>query len=543
MPDATLCARVIIAELISHGVRDLVLAPGSRSAPLAYEAYEADRIGLLRLHVRIDERGAGFLALGLAKASGAPVAVLTTSGTAAANLHPAVLEAWHGHQPLIMITASRPRSMINTGANQTTDQDHLFGRHVRGFAVLSDQVSDPATWRFETARLALAATGVRSRLPGPVQLNVELSEPLVPTGFDRPPTRPDLAAGPTTPGAPVNLPTGPQTVIIAGDERPDRGAEIAAVAAAAQVPLVAEPSSNARVGRAAVATGRLLLASSLAEEVERVVVVGHPTLSRSVTRMLGRTDVEVVVLSAYADWVDPGRMASVVGDAVRFVGDPDGDWLARWQSADAELRAELDRLLAALPYLSGPVLAGGLWGGLTSADRLFVGSSSPVRDLDLAPISADPPTVYANRGLAGIDGCISTAIGIGLASERPSHALLGDLTVLHDLNALALPDGEPRPDLRLVIANDSGGSIFATLEPGLPAHSAAYERLFGTPARADFASLAAGFDCGYVEVTKAEDLSTVLAMPPVGIELVNAVMDRAHRRTLDAEITGLAARL
>ena len=248
MPDATLCARVIIAELISHGVRDLVLAPGSRSAPLAYEAYEADRIGLLRLHVRIDERGAGFLALGLAKASGAPVAVLTTSGTAAANLHPAVLEAWHGHQPLIMITASRPRSMINTGANQTTDQDHLFGRHVRGFAVLSDQVSDPATWRFETARLALAATGVRSRLPGPVQLNVELSEPLVPTGFDRPPTRPDLAAGPTTPGAPVNLPTGPQTVIIAGDERPDRGAEIAAVAAAAQVPLVAEPSSNARVG-------------------------------------------------------------------------------------------------------------------------------------------------------------------------------------------------------------------------------------------------------------------------------------------------------
>ena len=151
--------------------------------------------------------------------------------------------------------------------------------------------------------------------------------------------------------------------------------------------------------------------------------------------------------------------------------------------------------------------------------------------------------MYANRGLAGIDGCISTAIGIGLASERPSHALLGDLTALHDLNALALPDGEPRPDLRLVIANDSGGSIFATLEPGLPAHSAAYERLFGTPARADFASLAAGFGCGYVEVTKAEDLSTVLAMPPVGIELVNAVMDRAHRRTLDAEITGLAARL
>ena len=543
MANATLCARVIISELISHGVRELVLAPGSRSAPLAYEAYEADRIGLLRLHVRIDERGAGFLALGLAKASGAPVAVLTTSGTAAANLHPAVLEAWHDHQPLIMITASRPRSMINTGANQTTDQDQLFGRHVRAFAVLSDQVSDPASWRFETARLTLAATGVRSRLPGPVQLNVELSEPLVPTGFDRPPTRPDLTVAGTRPGAPVELPAGPQTVIIAGDERPERGAEIAAIAAAAEVPLVAEPSSNARVGAAAMATGRLLLASSLAEEIERVVVVGHPTLSRPVSRLLGRADVELVVVSAYADWIDPGRMATVVGDAVRFTGTADDDWLARWQAADAELRAELDRLLAALPYLSGPVLAAGLWSGLTSADRLFVGSSSPVRDLDLAAISADPPLVYANRGLAGIDGCVSTAIGIGLASERPTHALLGDLTALHDLNALALPDGEPRPDLRLVIANDSGGSIFATLEPGLPAHSAAYERLFGTPPARTSGPWPQASAAAYAKVTEAEELSTILAAPPAGIELVEAKVDRAHRRTLDAEITALAARL
>ena len=200
MANATLCARVIIAELINHGVRDLVLAPGSRSAPLAYEAFEADRIGLLRLHVRIDERTAGFLALGLARGSGAPVAVLTTSGTAAANLYPAVLEAAHAHQPLVLITASRPRSLINTGANQTTDQDHLFGRHVRDFAAITDQTADPASWRFETARLLAAATGLRTRRPGPVQLNVELSDPLVPTAFDRPPTAPELiitaAAGP-----------------------------------------------------------------------------------------------------------------------------------------------------------------------------------------------------------------------------------------------------------------------------------------------------------------------------------------------------------
>ena len=191
MGNATACARVIIEELVTRGVRDVVLAPGSRSAPLAYECFEADRIGLLRLHVRVDERTAGFLALGLAKGSGAPVAVLTTSGTAPANLHPAVLEAWHAHVPLIVITASRPRSMINTGSNQTADQDQLFGRHVRAFAGLSDAVPDHRTWRFEMARIMAAATGLRTRTPGPAQLNVEFSEPLLPAEFAWPPPAPE----------------------------------------------------------------------------------------------------------------------------------------------------------------------------------------------------------------------------------------------------------------------------------------------------------------------------------------------------------------
>ena len=175
---------MIIAELISHGVTDVVLAPGSRSAPLAYELLEADRIGLLRLHVRIDERTAGFLALGLAKASGRPVAVLTTSGTAAANLHPAVLEASHAHQPLVMLTASRPRSMINTGANQTADQDQLFGAHARGVrgAVRSDRRSAGLALR-DWPGWSPPPPGPAPAGPGPVQLNVELSEPLVPTGF------------------------------------------------------------------------------------------------------------------------------------------------------------------------------------------------------------------------------------------------------------------------------------------------------------------------------------------------------------------------
>ncbi len=211
MGNATACARVIVEELINRGVRDVVLAPGARSAPLAYECFEADRIGLLRLHVRVDERTAGFLALGLAKGSGAPVAVLTTSGTATANLHPAVLEAWHAHVPLIVITASRPRSVINTGANQTADQDQLFGRHVRGYVGLSDEILDHRTWRFEVARIMIAAAGVRTRMPGPAQLNVEFSEPLMPAEFAWPPPAPELVITATDTAAEARtLPTEPR---------------------------------------------------------------------------------------------------------------------------------------------------------------------------------------------------------------------------------------------------------------------------------------------------------------------------------------------
>ena len=542
--NATTCARVIIGELISRGVRDVVLAPGARSAPLAYECLEADRIGLLRLHVRIDERTAGFLGLGLAKGSGAPVAVLTTSGTATANLHPAVLEAWHAHVPLIVITASRPRSVINTGSNQTTDQDQLFGRQVRGFAALSDEVLDHRTWRFEIARIVTAATGSRTRTPGPVQLNVEFSEPLVPAESAWPPPAPELTITSSDSHAePMALSDGAQTVIVAGDCRPDVGAGVADLAGEAGVPLFAEPSSNARCGEAALSTYRLLLSSTLAEEIERVVVFGRPTLSRPVTQLLSRDDIELVVVSAYADWIDPGRTASLVTDAVRLPDPRDRGWLEAWREAERVVRVRLDALLAAQPYFTGPGLAAAVWSALDADDVLFAGSSSPIRDLDLAPVNSAPPLVYANRGLSGIDGNVSTAAGLALALERPTHALIGDLTALHDATGLVIGREEPRPDLRLVVANDDGGSIFATLEQGLPAHMGAFERLFGTPVGLQFEALATAAAIGYRRVQTADELAEVLAEPPVGVELVDAVIDRAHRRTLDREITALAATL
>ena len=544
MANATACARVIVEELISRGVRDVVLAPGARSAPLAYECFEADRIGLLRLHVRVDERTAGFLGLGLAKGYGAPVAVLTTSGTATANLHPAVLEAWHAHVPLIVITASRPRAVINTGANQSADQDQLFGRQVRGFAALSDEVLDHRTWRFEIARIMTAATGSRTRMPGPVQLNVEFSEPLTPAEFAWPPPAPELVITSLDAAAePTTLSEGIQTVIVAGDCRPDLGGSIADLAAEAAVPLFAEPSSNARRGEAAVSTYRLLLSSTLSEEIERVVVFGRPTLSRPVTQLLSRDDVELVVVSAYADWIDPGRAASLVTDAVKLPESSDRGWFQAWREADDAVRGRLDALLAEQPYFTGPALAAAVWGALDADDALFAGSSSPIRDLDLAPITSASPLVYANRGLSGIDGSVSSAAGVALALERPTHALIGDLTALHDATGLVIGREEPQPDLRLVVANDDGGSIFATLEQGLPAHMGAFERLFGTPVGLQFEALAAAAGIGYRCVQTADELAEALAEPPVGLELVEAVIDRANRRTLDREITALAATL
>jgi 2-succinyl-5-enolpyruvyl-6-hydroxy-3-cyclohexene-1-carboxylate synthase len=542
--NATACARVIIEELITRGIRDVVLAPGARSAPLAYECFEADRIGLLRLHVRVDERTAGFLGLGIAKGSGAPAAVLTTSGTAAANLHPAVLEAWHAHVPLVVITASRPRSLINSGSNQTADQDQLFGRHVRGYAGLSDEVLDYRTWRFETARIMTAATGLRTRMPGPVQLNVEFSEPLLPAEFAWPPPAPELVitAAKNSP-EPRTLSDGAQTVIVAGDCPPELGGTVAKVAVQAGVPLMAEPSSNARLGEAALSTYRLLLTSTLAEEIERVVVFGRPTLSRPVGRLLARDDLELVVVSAYADWVDPGRAASLVTDAVQLPDAADRGWFEAWQEADLTVRRRLDALLATQPYFTGPALAATVWAALGDGDVLFVGSSSPIRDLDLAPIKSASPLVYANRGLSGIDGNVSTAAGIALALERPTHALLGDLTALHDATGLVIGPSEPQPDLRLVVANDDGGSLFATLEQGEPAHMGAFERLFGTPQGLQFDALAAAAGIGYRRATTEGELAEVMAAPPVGVQLVEAVIDRAHRRTLDREITALGATL
>ncbi len=521
---ATVLARWVVDQLVQRGVAHVVLCPGSRNAPLSFALAADPRV---TLHSRIDERTAAFLALGIAKGSRRPAAVVTTSGTATANLHPAVLEAAHAGVTLVAVTADRPARLRGTGANQTTDQVRLFGQ-AAGFADLLAPDADllDAAW-----------------IPGgPVHLNCQLDDPLLPTDAPAsPPSVPDAPRRRPVAPEPARLASGPRTVVVAGD---DAGPPARQLAERAHWPLLAEPSSGSRTGHNPIRTYRLLLGTSLGERVERAVVYGHPTLSRPVMRLLSRSDVEVVSVPTPGRW--PARPFPVAAEHAAVSADADDDaWLDEWRAADRSLAARIDTFVDEQPGLTPYDVAQVVNAANPPGGLLFVGASNPVRDLDLMA-SAHPVgerrMVMANRGLAGIDGTVSTAIGVALARPESTRAIayLGDVTFLHDSTALVLGPREQRPDLTIVVANDDGGSIFATLEQGAPEFAGSYEQLFGTPHGTDLASLCAATRTPHWRVTDRAELAHALASPAGGIEVVEAVVRRDNRRELDEAIRALA---
>ncbi len=526
---STRLARDVVSALMEAGVREVVLCPGSRNAPLSFAVHDASRAGLLRLHTRIDERTAGFLALGLTKV-GARAAVLCTSGTAVANLLPAVMEAAHAGLDLVVVTADRPARMRGTSANQTTDQVGVFGAFAATTVVAAGVGSGVGSGAVEIGRPG-----------GPVHLNVHLDEPLLPDGAWT-----DAAADAWEMTwrdehvEAVELPPGPRTVVVAGD---DAGPPARVLAQAAGWPLLAEPTSGSRTGDHAIRTYRLLLGSELGDRIERVVVAGHPTLSRPVARLLGREDLEVVSLRTRGFWST--RPFEVDLEADRFVaGAGDPGWLEEWREADRSVGRQLDRLLAAEPDLTPYEVAGAVSRALPAGGLLHVGASSPIRDLDLMVARyavGDRRKVIANRGLAGIDGTVSTAIGAALGRPRSTRALalVGDVTFLHDATGLVLGPREERPDLTIVVVNDNGGSIFSMLEQGAEEHRDSFETLFGTPHDVDLASLCAATRTPHLRVASLPELEQALASPNGGIEVVEAVVRRDNRRDLDARISAL----
>ncbi|HEY0216559.1 MAG TPA: 2-succinyl-5-enolpyruvyl-6-hydroxy-3-cyclohexene-1-carboxylic-acid synthase [Cellulomonas sp.] len=565
-------ARVLVQALAAHGVRDVVLAPGSRSAPLAYALAEAAlpaderpaHTPDLRLHVRVDERDAAFLALGLARAAAVdgtprPVAVVTTSGTAVAHLHAAVLEAHHTGVPLILLTADRPHELRGTGANQTTAQVGIFGPAVRLGADVPAPTGRPGEdrdLRHLVSRAVAAALGSRTGDPGPVHLDLAYREPLTPD--DEPWPVPSAAghvevvprpAGVPDAAAPARGDLPGPVVVVAGD---GAGPEARRLADAAGWPLLAEPSSGARGGPDGLAAYRLLLARpELGGRVRSVVLLGRPTLTRPVTTLLARQDVDLTVVApAGAGWPDAGRAADRVLPAVPaawFDGPADDPaWLAAWRTADATARSVIDDLLdpdlvgpptRSTPPLSGPRAVRVVAEACAPQDVLVVGSSSPVRDLDLVARWDRAPVVLANRGLAGIDGMVATATGVALGLPgRRVRALVGDLTFLHDVGGLLRPSTEPEPDLQVVVMNDGGGSIFATLEHGAPERARTFERVFGTPHTADLAALCAGYGVRHVRVGDVGVLAAALAAPGPGLSVVEVRVDRTDRRALGERI-------
>lgn len=582
MNPSTALATVLVDELVRCGVREVVLAPGSRSAPLAYAVQAAVRAGRLRLHVRVDERSAGFLALGLAKISRRPAVVITTSGTAVANLHPAVLEAHHAQVPLIVLSADRPEELRGTGANQTTVQPGIFGQAVRwehdlhnfdrGLARPSRlfvEVSHahPA-WRTTVDRAWAAATGALSGNPGPVHLNVAFRDPLTPDlpVPDELPAdlagRADGAAWTVVPSAgapggstaaglatrPGEQPDGVSTLMVLGDlPDPDLAQRALAAAAAHGWPVIAEPFGLG--DRSTVLPhGSLLLTATDwldAHLPGRVVLVGRCTLNRETGALLRRNGIQVIAVAQSGTWPDPSHaVARVHGwEALtdgRVVGQ-DEEWAQTWRRAGQALAARVGPVLAD-SWPSGPVVAAAVLEAMADDDLLVVGSSNAARDVDRVGLAGRRLHVTASRGLAGIDGTNATAVGIALAApDRRVLALVGDLTFLHDVNGLLIGPGEPRPDLSIVVVNDNGGGIFATLEYGEPERAADFERLFGTPTGADLGALATAYGLHHERVETAAALRDALDRGTTGIRVIEVPVPRSGHRDVRAALTEAAA--
>lgn len=589
LPPAQTYATVLLDELVRAGLRHVVVSPGSRSAPLAYAALAAERAGLVRLHVRIDERAAAFLALGMGKASGTPAAVVTTSGTAVANCHPAVLEAHESRVPLLLFTADRPHELRPTRANQTTRQPDLFGRAVRLSLDLEAPVLIPdeaeaatraraAYWRATMDRAVAAAIGAAGGLPGPVHLNIALRDPLTPVpgpGGLVSLTAPDLpepyrgrddGGAWTEIGAPASaaseaLPHVPRTLVILGEAPATLRADALAWAAERGHPVLAEPFGC--VGEAVVSHGPLLaetaFASAPAVAPERALVVGRLTLSRAMAALVRRAPRRDIV-TADPVWTDPGHVMHAVHVAASLRQQPGvpragqesdahgtdeeaREFTALWREAGARVSSAVARRVAG-DWPTGPAVSAAVLAALPSGARLFLGSSSTVRDVGFVR-GADAVDTAASRGLAGIDGCVSTAAGMALSDRgTPTYALVGDLTFLHDQAALTVGPLEDRPDLTVVVVNDDGGAIFGTLEYGANPLTAgdpgAYRRLFTTPTGAHLGHLCAATGARHILARTPTELADALRTRPRGLCVVEVRLPGARARADRAALVGAA---
>ena len=500
MSEATTLARVIVRQIIEAGITDAVLAPGSRNAPLSIAFYQAEQAGLINLHVKIDERGAAFFALGLTKATGRPVPVICTSGTAVANFHPAVLEASHSNAPLLLLTADRPARLRRTGANQTTEQARIFGKAVRYFADVSGSAYP----------MELPFNSLQS---GPVHLNIQFEEPLIgdsdtswldnlkvaaPQVFDR-----------KSPGTFHTKST--RGLLVIGHDRAGLSQEsVQKFASELGWPVIVEDplSFESATAHASI----FLTSTKIRSEVkpDTVLIIGRTTLSRSVNALIAQARKTVIIDPRMAT-VDQDRMGNQKFLALPQIQVPtaDPDWVATWK----KLGERATKVVAELATWSEEIFARDFSAALPTDVSLFIASSRPIRDFEGFAQPRKGLQVFANRGLAGIDGNISTALGIASRSEK-TFAVLGDLAFLHDVSALSHAGN---PDLRLFVIDNNGGGIFSTLpQAGVDG----FEKIFGTPHGRDIQAIATSFGVKTSKISTSAELAKLVAEPVKGFEIV-----------------------
>ena len=558
---ASVFAAEFLPSLIELGVQHIVLAPGSRSQALALVAAELEHRGDVKLHVRIDERVAGFVALGIGVETSAPAVVITTSGSAVANLHPAVLEAHHAGVPMIVVTADRPEELREIGSNQTTHQHDIFGPAVR-FSMDEPAPVPGATVVRRAHELAEQAWRVATDAyaPGPVHLNLAFREPLSSPIDIRP-------IGHHTSNAHINTETaitvllnrGPRTIVIAGADAGPRAEEVAHEGG---WPLIAEVTSGARYGRNLVPAYRQLLSMpELTSQIERIIVFGHPTLSREVPAVIAdsTTGIETIVVRGQApEGYNPGlNVAAFVNDVEVEPGEIDQKWLSLWIHTGREVFAEIetnsiDAALATAPNISASrsesiedkkaflkaevaasrvplnreLLVDAVWRATWPHDRLVFGASRLIRVADKF-VGGKKITVHANRGLAGIDGNIGTGIGIALAAEGAlTRIVVGDLAALHDAGSFLFGENEIRPRVQVIVGNDGGGTIFDALEVGQTAPAESMDRVFLTPQEVDFHALAAAYGWSFTRVTTVSEFERALTAAGEGPEIIEVALAR-----------------
>ena len=518
--------RAFVDELARCGLREACTSPGSRSTPLVLSLAREPRI---RSTSHLDERSAGFFALGVAKASGVPAALACTSGTAAANYLPAVIEAHEARVPIVVLTADRPPELRELGAGQTIDQVKLYGSAAKWYFEVDSHPATPERLRWMRQLACRAFWTALDGRPGPVHLNFALREPLVLEGplpeddSGRAGGRPWVTRPPAGTDPPRTLVDGlraeiearPHAVLVAGRQErdPQLGAALAAFAERAAIPLLADPLSGARQGPAAIAHYDALL-RAWAPDPQLVLRVGDlPTSKPLRTWLHGLDDALQIAFDPENAWQDPGgAVATILAADPRATLDAiqlpqrDGAWLERWHGADRAASGAITRALSPAG-LSEPRVAAELGAALPAGSTLVVASSMPVRDVEtFFPVRERAPRVLSNRGANGIDGTVSTAFGVAAAEDGPVVLLIGDVALIHDLGGLIQAS---RRKLTIVLLHNDGGGIFNFLP--VSGEGQEFVEHVATPHGLDFAHAATLFGCRYEVAGNVEEFRAALA--------------------------------